>query len=146
MSASSSLCVQIYDYCMTIYLAQIFKTITQPDVDVGYKVYLLNVPVQNLYCKKMLRICCSTYKVCLITIHLSSPQPTQKGTAEEIEEYIREHDSLHTLTTLALCTPKIPAIKRALRINWGISILPSGESPLAFIATYYFLLYVPPLC
>ncbi|RUS87197.1 hypothetical protein EGW08_005037 [Elysia chlorotica] len=59
---------------------------------------------------------------------LDRVKPTQKGTAEEIEEYIREHDNLYTLTTLSLCTPKIPAIKRALRVNWGVSIVPSdGE-------------------
>ncbi|GFR95268.1 hypothetical protein ElyMa_000939500 [Elysia marginata] len=60
---------------------------------------------------------------------LDRVKPTQRGTAEEIEEYIREHDSLYTLTTLSLCTPKVPAIKRALWINWNISIPPSdGEN------------------
>ncbi|GFO19943.1 hypothetical protein PoB_004644800 [Plakobranchus ocellatus] len=59
---------------------------------------------------------------------LDRVKPTQKGTAEEIEEYMREHDSLHSLTTLRLCTPRSPAIRRVLRINWNISKDPTdGE-------------------
>ncbi|CAG5129003.1 unnamed protein product, partial [Candidula unifasciata] len=52
---------------------------------------------------------------------LDRVKPTQKGTPEEIEDYIREHDCLHSLTTINVCSPQNYEIRNVLKRNWDIS-------------------------
>ncbi|BFZ20097.1 hypothetical protein BsWGS_23137 [Bradybaena similaris] len=67
---------------------------------------------------------------------LDRVKPTQKGTPEEIEDYIREHDCLHSLTDISVCSPQNYEIRKVLKRNWGISLptpedLTSSASPEA---------------
>ncbi|XP_059178611.1 uncharacterized protein LOC131957827 isoform X2 [Physella acuta] len=58
---------------------------------------------------------------------LDRVKPTQKGTPEEIEDYMREHECLHSLTTLIVCSAKEPEIRNILKNNWGIGSLAPEE-------------------
>ncbi|CAL1544437.1 unnamed protein product, partial [Lymnaea stagnalis] len=58
---------------------------------------------------------------------LDRVKPTQKGTPEEIEDYIREHDCLHSLTTIIVCPPREPEIRNILSRNWNIGKDLSGS-------------------
>uniref|UniRef100_A0A2C9M0A2 IRS-type PTB domain-containing protein n=1 Tax=Biomphalaria glabrata TaxID=6526 RepID=A0A2C9M0A2_BIOGL len=51
---------------------------------------------------------------------LDRVKPTQKGTPEEIEDYIREHECLHSLTAIAVCSKQEPEIRNILSKTWNI--------------------------
>ncbi|KAH9508897.1 hypothetical protein Btru_050404 [Bulinus truncatus] len=60
---------------------------------------------------------------------LDRVKPTQKGTPEEIEDYIREHECLHSLTTIGVCSRQEPEIRNILQKNWNLETSPSVEDP-----------------
>ncbi|KAI8770975.1 serine-rich adhesin for platelets [Biomphalaria glabrata] len=51
---------------------------------------------------------------------LDRVKPTQKGTPEEIEDYIREHECLHSLTAITVCSKQEPEIRNILSKTWNI--------------------------
>ncbi|XP_005088836.2 serine-rich adhesin for platelets [Aplysia californica] len=59
---------------------------------------------------------------------LDRVKPTQKGTPEEIADYIREHDCLHSLTTVSVCSRRTPEIQNVLKAVWNIGSYSSEGS------------------